>query len=123
MLQKNGLLSVTRLMKAIVRSSVFKKQRKKTLILLSSETLLQEDLINSLLLLRWVPRGVIVCWNGSLFDGSVVDIQHFAITISFSSRLDMNLWNLTAVYGPCLEPARTGFVNWLRNLDIQDDLN
>jgi exonuclease III len=67
--------------------------------------------------------GILVCWNGSLFDGTVIDVKPFAISISFSSRLDLNVWNLTSVYGPCLEPARTAFINWLRNLDILDDLN
>lgn len=67
--------------------------------------------------------GILVCWNGSLFDGTVIDVKPFAISISFSSRLDLNVWNLTSVYGPCLEPARTTFINWLRNLDILDDFN
>lgn len=67
--------------------------------------------------------GILVCWNGSIFDGSVIEIHSFAVSVSFSSRLDMSVWNLTTVYGPCLEPARSTFVNWLRNLDIQDDFN
>lgn len=59
-------------------------------------------------------------WNGSLFDGSVIEIQQFAISVHFSSRLDLNIWKLVCVYGPCLEPARSNFVYWLKNLDIQD---
>lgn len=67
--------------------------------------------------------GILVGWNGSLFDGSVIEIQPFAISVCFSSRFDLNVWNLTTVYGPCLEPARSTFVSWLRNLDIQDGMN
>lgn len=55
--------------------------------------------------------GIVVAWNGSLFDGTVVEIQPFAVLVCFSSRLDLNVWNLTAVYGPCTEPARSSFVN------------
>jgi hypothetical protein len=67
--------------------------------------------------------GILVGWNGGLFDGSVVEIHPFAITVCFSSRLNLNTWYLSTVYGPCLEPARSTFVNWLRNLDIQDNPN
>jgi len=67
--------------------------------------------------------GILIAWNGSLFDGSVIEIKPFAISVSFSSRLDLNIWNLTTVYGPCLEPARSTFVSWLLNLDIQDNDN
>jgi hypothetical protein len=35
--------------------------------------------------------GILVCWNGSLFEGSVIEIQSFAISICFSSRLEMNV--------------------------------
>ena len=32
-------------------------------------------------------------------------------------------WTLVNVYGPCQEPRRTDFINWLHNLDIPDDEN
>jgi len=67
--------------------------------------------------------GIIVGWNGSLFHGTVVEVHPFAITVCFSSRMDSNVWYLSTVYGPCLEPARSIFVNWFKNLDIQDDCN
>jgi len=67
--------------------------------------------------------GSIVGWNGSLFDGTVIEIQPFAVSVCFSSRLDLNVWNLTAVYGPCTEPAHSSFVSWFRNLDIENNDN
>jgi exonuclease III len=67
--------------------------------------------------------GILVGWNGSLFDGLVIETQPFAISVCFSSRVDINIWNLTTVYGPYSEPARSTFVSWLRNLDIQDGIN
>jgi hypothetical protein len=30
-------------------------------------------------------------------------------------------WNLVVVYGPCRQPARDQFVDWLLNLQIEDD--
>jgi hypothetical protein len=30
-------------------------------------------------------------------------------------------WNLVVVYGPCRQPARDQFVNWLFNQQIEDD--
>jgi len=35
--------------------------------------------------------GLLVGWNGNLFDGSVIEIQPFAMSINFSSRLDLNI--------------------------------
>jgi hypothetical protein len=58
-----------------------------------------------------------------LFEGSVIEIQPFAISVCFSSKMDGGVWNLVSVYGPCVEPARTMFISWLKNLDIQDEEN
>jgi hypothetical protein len=35
--------------------------------------------------------GLLVGWNGNLFDGSVIEIQPFVVSINFSSRLDLNI--------------------------------
>lgn len=67
--------------------------------------------------------GILVAWNGSLFEGSLIDVQPFAIVVCFSSRMDNCVWNLVNVYGPCVEPARSQFITWLRALDIQDEEN
>lgn len=37
--------------------------------------------------------------------------------------MENNIWNLVSVYGPCSQPARSQFISWLRNLDIQDEEN
>jgi hypothetical protein len=58
--------------------------------------------------------GILVLWNSSLFTGTVIDKQPFGITISFVSNHTSESWVLTTVYGPCLEPARTDFVNWMK---------
>lgn len=65
--------------------------------------------------------GILVAWIGSMFDGSVVDKQSYAMTISFTYRHNGDLWNLTTVYGSCSEPSRTTFLSWFRSLNIQDE--
>jgi hypothetical protein len=35
--------------------------------------------------------GILIGWNVSLFEESVIEIQPFAISMSFSSRMDMNI--------------------------------
>lgn len=67
--------------------------------------------------------GILVAWNGSLFEGSVLEIHPFAISLCFSSRMELNIWNLVTVYGPCVDPARSLFICWPRSLDIQEGEN
>lgn len=45
--------------------------------------------------------------------------HHFAIKLSVTSSLEA--WTLVVVYGPCRQPDRDIFVNWLYNLNIDDD--
>jgi hypothetical protein len=33
----------------------------------------------------------------------------------------MEVWTLVVVYGPCRQPTRNEFVNWLYNLNIGDE--
>ena len=55
--------------------------------------------------------GILVIWNSAIFSADTVDKQSFGLTLSFTSRHNLATWNLTNVYGPCHEPARTDFVN------------
>jgi endonuclease/exonuclease/phosphatase family metal-dependent hydrolase len=45
------------------------------------------------------------------------------MTVSFTSVHNSDAWKLTTVYGPCDEPARTEFIDWFRNHDIEDTEN
>ena len=67
--------------------------------------------------------GILCIWNSAVFVGTTVDKQSFGLTISFTSQHNLATWNLTIVYGPCLEPARSHFVNWLNNHCIDLDSN
>lgn len=67
--------------------------------------------------------GILIGWNSSHFVGQVIDKQAFGITISFTSSHNMDNRNLTTVYGPCIEPARSEFINWFKNHHIADSDN
>ena len=67
--------------------------------------------------------GIIVVWNSSIFSGVTLDKQVFGITIAFTSQHNLTTWKLTTVYGPCVEPGRSLFVDWLKGHQIDDDAN
>ena len=67
--------------------------------------------------------GILVVWNSSLFSGATLDKQTFGITIAFTSQHNLKTWKLTTVYGPCVEPERSLFVDWLKRHQIDDDAN
>lgn len=67
--------------------------------------------------------GLLVLWSSSLFSGAVIDRQNCCITVRFTSVLNGETWNLTNVYGPCDDLARTAFINWFRNHEFSDHDN
>ena len=66
---------------------------------------------------------ILVLWSSSTFRGDVLEKKPFGITISFTSVHNNETWKLTNVYGPCIEPARTEFITWFRDQEIEDDDN
>ena len=58
-----------------------------------------------------------------MFSGLTLEKKQFALTMSFTSLYNQEVWNLSSVYGPCTEPARSMFLDWLKNLQIGDDVN
>ena len=67
--------------------------------------------------------GILVGWNSSIFSGQIIHNLRYAITIKFTSSHNNETWTLTSVYGPCQGVERDVFVNWLYDLDIQDESN
>jgi hypothetical protein len=65
--------------------------------------------------------GILVCWASNHFSGSTVEKHPFAINLKMLSIHSQISWNLVVVYGPCRQPARDQFVQWLLNLQIEDD--
>ena len=67
--------------------------------------------------------GILIGWNSSIFSGQLIHNLRFAITIKFTSNHNNDTWMLTSIYGPCQGIERDVFVNWLNDLEIQDDSN
>jgi endonuclease/exonuclease/phosphatase family metal-dependent hydrolase len=65
--------------------------------------------------------GLLVLWNSSVFAGTIILQESFAVVVRFTSVMTAQSWTLVNVYGPCVEPRRSDFVNWLHNQDIPDD--
>jgi hypothetical protein len=57
------------------------------------------------------------------FVGAVLDKQRFSITARFTSMHNSETWKLTAVYGLCIEPARSEFISWFRAHEIEEEEN
>jgi exonuclease III len=45
--------------------------------------------------------GIMILWNSSMFQGTVIEIKRFGIVISFTSSHNNAVWTLVCVYGPC----------------------
>ena len=67
--------------------------------------------------------GILVPWNSSIFKVVTIAKQQFALTLSLTSVHNNESWFLASVYGPCTEPGRSLFIDWLKNLRIGDDEN
>nr|XP_020149932.1 uncharacterized protein LOC109735140 [Aegilops tauschii subsp. strangulata] len=67
--------------------------------------------------------GILVVWNSSVFDGTLLEVQQFVVVIEFVSRQNNERWTLLTVYGPCQGEARDNFVTWLYHLNIPVDGN
>ena len=65
--------------------------------------------------------GILVCWASSYFSASVLEKHHFAMKLAVTSAHNLDVWTLVVAYGPCRQPARDVFVNWLYNLEIEDE--
>lgn len=62
-------------------------------------------------------RGILVLWNGSLFNGEIIQINSFAYTMKFKSSVSGAIFHLTNVYGPSAPAEKAAFTFWLYNFD------
>jgi exonuclease III len=67
--------------------------------------------------------GILLVWNSTVFDGTVLDKQRYGITVHFTSTHTSQSWKLTSVYGPCTEPSRTEFMSWFRGHRVEEEDN
>lgn len=62
--------------------------------------------------------GIITIWDSSVFCGTTIFTESFAVGVKFNSLQTADVWNLVNVYGPCDGPDRNTFTSWLFDLDI-----
>lgn len=67
--------------------------------------------------------GILVIWNSASFPGCTTNKLQFGLTIALTCQHTAETWKLTIVYGPCVEPERSDFVNWLNSHNIDDEEN
>jgi hypothetical protein len=60
---------------------------------------------------------ILVIWNISVLSRDVLETKPYAITIDFTANHDQSKWRLSTIYGPCHQPLRSEFVNWMRALN------
>ena len=65
--------------------------------------------------------GLLIAWNGSLFQGETLFQNDFSISIKFISKLTGDSWILTNIYGPCQGDTKEVFLNWFGNIQMPDD--
>lgn len=61
--------------------------------------------------------GLLTVWNGSVFDGTVVQANSYTVTIKLVCRFDNKVMHVSNIYGPAQATMKQGFVTWLMNLD------
>ena len=65
--------------------------------------------------------GLLIIWNSAFFSGKLIQAHSYGIIVEFTSAHTSEVWTLVSVYGPCQNPARDEFAQWLYNLNIQYD--
>ena len=61
--------------------------------------------------------GLLIIWNGSLFDGVMLHQEKFQLTVQLRCKISNQTWFLTNVSGPTIQEDRANFITWLNNLD------
>ena len=64
--------------------------------------------------------GLITMWMSSVFSGTTIFSEQFALGVRLTSMQSNDSWMLVNIYGPCAEPNRSIFASWLFDLDIPD---
>lgn len=65
--------------------------------------------------------GLLVAWNGSLFDGEVISQNRFSLSLQFTSLQSHQSWILSNIYGPCVHEDKLEFINWFYNIHMPVD--
>jgi hypothetical protein len=61
--------------------------------------------------------GLLIVWNGNLFDGELVFQNAYLITMKFTSHVTRQSFHLTNIYGPAASIDKVVFISCLYNFD------
>jgi len=67
--------------------------------------------------------GAIVIWKSSLFHGTLVFHNFYAISIDSASRHNDAHWLLTNIYAPCTSSGKHQFLDWFMNIQMSNNIN
>lgn len=66
--------------------------------------------------------GIITIWKSVIIEGHLSFQNNFSISIDIRSRHNNAKWVLTNVYGPCSREGKIEFTNWLKDIQMPDDV-
>jgi exonuclease III len=66
--------------------------------------------------------GTIIIWKGSRFASHVIFQNSFSMSIEFNSTISDDQWVLTNIYATCTPDGKQQFLDWLHNIDIDDEV-
>lgn len=98
--------SGTKSQKVLAILSVYKRLKERFLTAFTSNVFCPRNIDN----FAYSPSigasgGLLTAWNSSMFDGSVVHVNSYDITVKMFSRLDNKTFHVGNIYGP----SETGF--------------
>lgn len=64
--------------------------------------------------------GILTAWKTSFLQGTLIFSNDMAQIIKFTSKLDNSSWNLVNIYAPCTPGGKRDFINWFKDINIQD---
>lgn len=67
--------------------------------------------------------GILVAWKSSIFGGSEIFQNNFAISVEFFSTISNDSWILTSVYGPYDPEGKEAFMSWFENIHMLDEVD
>ena len=70
-----------------------------------------------------MPRGAIVIWKSSTFQGHLVFQNAYALSIEFSSLHNGAQWLLTNVYAPCTPVGKREFLSWFSEIQMPENVD
>ena len=66
--------------------------------------------------------GILIVWCTSQFQGEIASQNDFALSVNMQPTKCGKYWTLTNIYAPCQDDGKTKFLDWLNDIQIQDDV-